>query len=172
MDPAQRGLYAISIAHIAQTIGLPAWFVEIRHAATHENLPELELLREGAKSALRWLKEQYWDCALAKMTLSSSTLDRQEGEGASNWTRPHLNLEDVLAKYKRTMKGVRNRDKGEVITDATVRSAIGDVVAFVNSEMMSGDDQDIGKENTLEEPLVDLVEVLVQPGYLVPLGKK
>jgi ribosomal biogenesis protein LAS1 len=53
VDPLQSGTYARSILSIAAQIGLPAWFVELRHAATHEDLPSLELLRDGAKEVSR-----------------------------------------------------------------------------------------------------------------------
>lgn len=49
VDPLQLGAYARSIASIASQLGLPLWLVELRHAATHEDLPSLELLREGAR---------------------------------------------------------------------------------------------------------------------------
>src|SRR6266852_6368735 len=49
VDPLQSGTYARSILSIAAQIGLPAWLVELRHAATHEDLPSLELLRDGAQ---------------------------------------------------------------------------------------------------------------------------
>ena len=49
VDPLQMGTYARPIQSIASQIGLPAWLVELRHAATHEDLPSLELLRDGAK---------------------------------------------------------------------------------------------------------------------------
>lgn len=49
VDPLQLGSYARSIASIAAQIGLPQWLVELRHAATHEDLPSLELLRAGSK---------------------------------------------------------------------------------------------------------------------------
>ena len=48
VDAHQTGMYAQSIAHIAARIGLPLWFVELRHAATHEELPSLSVLREAA----------------------------------------------------------------------------------------------------------------------------
>jgi hypothetical protein len=48
VDPLQAGTYARSIFSIATQIGLPAWLVELRHAATHDDLPSLELLRDGA----------------------------------------------------------------------------------------------------------------------------
>lgn len=49
VDPLQVGAYARSIASIASQLGLPLWLVELRHAATHEDLPSLELLREAAR---------------------------------------------------------------------------------------------------------------------------
>ena len=49
VDPLQLGAYARSIHSIAQQVGLPAWFVELRHAATHEDLPSLEVLRDAAR---------------------------------------------------------------------------------------------------------------------------
>lgn len=48
VDPLQQGVYARPISSIAAQIGLPSWLVEVRHAATHEDLPSLDLLREAA----------------------------------------------------------------------------------------------------------------------------
>ena len=48
VDPLQSGVYARSIASRAAQLGLPGWLVEVRHAATHEELPSLEVLREAA----------------------------------------------------------------------------------------------------------------------------
>lgn len=53
VDPLQVGAFARSIASIATQLGLPLWLVELRHAATHEDLPSLELLQEGARE-VRW----------------------------------------------------------------------------------------------------------------------
>ena len=49
VDSLQVGVYARSIASIAAQLGLPAWFVELRHSATHEDLPSLEVLRTAAR---------------------------------------------------------------------------------------------------------------------------
>jgi ribosomal biogenesis protein LAS1 len=45
---------------IAKTIGLPATYVELRHQATHEELPSLPKLRWAAHRALRWIWDYYW----------------------------------------------------------------------------------------------------------------
>lgn len=49
VDPLQSGWYARSIASIASQIDLPLYFVELRHAATHEELPSLPVLRQAAQ---------------------------------------------------------------------------------------------------------------------------
>jgi ribosomal biogenesis protein LAS1 len=45
---------------IAKTIGLPATYVELRHQATHEELPSLSKLRTASQKALRWIWDYYW----------------------------------------------------------------------------------------------------------------
>ena len=49
----QLGAYARSIASIATQLGLPPWLVELRHAATHEDLPSIELLRQAGRDVSR-----------------------------------------------------------------------------------------------------------------------
>lgn len=49
VDPLQSGVFARPIVSIAAQIGIPLSMVELRHAGTHEDLPSLEVLREGAK---------------------------------------------------------------------------------------------------------------------------
>lgn len=60
VDSYQTGGFAQSIAVIAQRIGLPLWFVELRHAATHEELPSLDVCREATRHALQWLDDNFW----------------------------------------------------------------------------------------------------------------
>ncbi|KAJ3081646.1 rRNA-processing protein las1, partial [Quaeritorhiza haematococci] len=61
VDPLQRGQYATSIYGHAETLNLPSWFVDLRHACTHDaHLPSLPLLRSGCIQALDWLHSNYW----------------------------------------------------------------------------------------------------------------
>ncbi|SPO25143.1 uncharacterized protein UTRI_02753_B [Ustilago trichophora] len=60
VDSHQTGGFAQSIAAIAARIGLPLWFVEIRHAVTHEELPSIAVCRQAAHSALAWLHRHFW----------------------------------------------------------------------------------------------------------------
>ncbi len=42
-------------------MGLPRYFVDVRHAATHDRMPSLPVLRKAASHSLKWLRENYWD---------------------------------------------------------------------------------------------------------------
>ncbi|CAG8447055.1 4288_t:CDS:2 [Funneliformis caledonium] len=72
VDPAQQGVFASSIASIATKLHMPLWFVELRHAATHERLPSLQILRNGCKHALQWLNENFWS---SQMPWKSTQID-------------------------------------------------------------------------------------------------
>jgi ribosomal biogenesis protein LAS1 len=45
---------------VAKSIGLPATYVELRHQATHEELPSLPKLRIATQKALGWIWDYYW----------------------------------------------------------------------------------------------------------------
>jgi ribosomal biogenesis protein LAS1 len=55
VDPLQVGVFARSIAAIATQVEMPLSLVELRHACTHEELPSLEALRDGAKLVFYFL---------------------------------------------------------------------------------------------------------------------
>ncbi|KAM0285990.1 hypothetical protein ACHAQH_001179 [Verticillium albo-atrum] len=60
LDGHQDKQRKLSMYSVAKTIGLPATFVELRHQATHEQLPSLAKLRAAARKALAWIWEYYW----------------------------------------------------------------------------------------------------------------
>ncbi|KAI9480325.1 MAG: Las1-like-domain-containing protein [Benjaminiella poitrasii] len=60
VDREQKGKFARSINSLARMMGLPSWFVDLRHASTHERLPSLSTLRDGAHQAVGWLHDNYW----------------------------------------------------------------------------------------------------------------
>ncbi|KAI9498178.1 Las1-like-domain-containing protein [Zychaea mexicana] len=64
IDPMQNKARPLPISIMAERINMPAWFVEIRHDATHGYLPTLALLRDAANQALAWIHETYWVPAL------------------------------------------------------------------------------------------------------------
>lgn len=60
VDATQNGLYADSVLSVAKRIGLPDWLVEIRHDATHNELPSLSVLRTAIQHLLLWFRDNYW----------------------------------------------------------------------------------------------------------------
>ncbi|KAI1284519.1 Las1-like-domain-containing protein, partial [Xylaria sp. FL0933] len=74
----------MSMYSIAKNIGLPATFVELRHQATHEQLPSLSKLRSAANKALAWIWDFYW-----KDLAATNKGDLKE-DGSSNSQRDQL----------------------------------------------------------------------------------
>ncbi|EPE02939.1 las1-like protein [Ophiostoma piceae UAMH 11346] len=60
LDGQQDRARKMSMHGLAQHIGLPAGFVELRHQVTHEALPSLRRLRSASQQALAWIYDYYW----------------------------------------------------------------------------------------------------------------
>ena len=60
LDSQQESKYKVSMYTQAQKIGLPALFVDIRHEASHGDMPNLTNLRSAVERALKWLWDDYW----------------------------------------------------------------------------------------------------------------
>ncbi|CZS99246.1 hypothetical protein WAI453_008277 [Rhynchosporium graminicola] len=73
LDSHQTKTRKLSMYSVAKTIGLPATYVELRHQATHEELPSLSKLRTATQKALHWIWDYYW----AKLTPASSSTQEQ-----------------------------------------------------------------------------------------------
>ncbi len=54
--------------------GLPRILVDIRHEASHNELPSLALLRLGAAAALAWLSQSYWQQQADHVALRKSQI--------------------------------------------------------------------------------------------------
>jgi hypothetical protein len=66
-DSQQRGRTASSVAVLASVAGLPRVLVDIRHDASHKELPTLSMLMLGARQALGWLEDSYWSSQLTQL---------------------------------------------------------------------------------------------------------
>jgi len=58
-EPFQKNIYAKPVKTIASEIGLPDWIVNIRHSATHFNLPSIEIMEKALDFLFTWLKDKY-----------------------------------------------------------------------------------------------------------------
>ncbi|PWN53202.1 Las1-domain-containing protein [Violaceomyces palustris] len=86
VDSYQTGNFAQSISSIAARIGLPLWFVEIRHAGTHEELPSLVVCRQATHAALDWLHANFWLPTLFPQRQMESPANQTNGGGATSLT--------------------------------------------------------------------------------------
>ncbi|EFP78118.2 uncharacterized protein PGTG_04074 [Puccinia graminis f. sp. tritici CRL 75-36-700-3] len=162
VDPLQKGMYARSISQIAAELGLPLALVQLRHRATHEDLPSLTILLQSANLALDWLYTHYW----------LPRLNDIEGKGHLKLETIGL-LEGLLISFKRARK--------RAILDTTQV----DFLQFLPqidhwigaaARELSGD----GSQSRLAEddgqadhrPLVALCSVLVERQVLVPQAVK
>ena len=57
----QTRAHAASIAVLCGDLGIPSWLVDVRHAATHNQLPTLSVLKLAATTLLEYLQQQYWE---------------------------------------------------------------------------------------------------------------
>ncbi|KAI0651506.1 Las1-domain-containing protein [Trametes meyenii] len=172
VDPLQLGAYARSINSIAQQLGLPAWFVELRHAATHEDLPSLEVLRDASREAMSWLLHNYFLPTLNPSTPSTAP------------AQPLRPLAPLLKEYKTLMKATTRdatlrvqyrteiakatRDIERWIAEAKVASASANGGVGWEDAQEDGDEEDTQERWALDQ----LADVLIQKGMLVPLSKK
>ncbi|KAK0638693.1 Las1-like-domain-containing protein [Cercophora newfieldiana] len=84
LDSHQDRARKMSMYGIAKSVGLPATFVELRHQATHEQLPSLTRLREAAGKALEWIWEYYWrdlpDAVAPPSATTAAATEVEEGD--------------------------------------------------------------------------------------------
>lgn len=92
MDSHQDKARKMSMYAVAKSVGLPATFVELRHQATHEQLPSLTRLRAAAEKALDWIYEYYWQ-----------HLEDAGPSGADNEMAEHEAAKSASARVCRTL---------------------------------------------------------------------
>ncbi|PPQ63705.1 hypothetical protein CVT24_004285 [Panaeolus cyanescens] len=175
VDPLQLGAYARSIASIAQQLNLPPWLVELRHAATHEELPSLDVLREAARQSMAWLLDNYFMPLLNPLPVAPQEAPKM---------RPLL---PVLKTYKQTMRlitrdaSLKNQYKPKILSllkdserwisecRVTANISMGELgwTAAQRSDSLTSDSD--GKETWALEQFCD---VLAERGALIPLAKK
>lgn len=146
IDPLQNSYFAKSMASLATQLGLPLWFIELRHAATHEDLPSLEVLQSASKQALDYLHNTYW---LPALSSKAAPVDAAP-------------LHELLKAYKDLAKGLskdqsKYRDIQPMIT-RTLRDLDGWLAAHSITH---------GQELAIDM----LSDTLGDEGYLVPVAK-
>ncbi|KAJ1991942.1 rRNA-processing protein las1 [Coemansia spiralis] len=149
VDLEQKGMYAQSIATLASRIGMPVWFVELRHAGTHEHIPSLAVLRSACAQALHWLGDYYW-----KKQARSLPADTQ------------IHIREALARYtaaRSALKSVDVKKRGGSKQQESAQAEF-DTAGAGLSQLASKLHSDAVR--------LYLVPVLIEPGFLIPEEKK
>ncbi|KAL2263647.1 hypothetical protein VTK26DRAFT_5809 [Humicola hyalothermophila] len=120
----------MSMYDVAKSVGLPATFVELRHQATHEQLPSLTRLRTAARKALDWIWDYYWrhlpeaDSSSSSSSGADDPAMRDQQQKAGN-DEEEENCRELLVRYLeeedegdqgRLLEQIRGCDEGMVLT--------------------------------------------------------
>ncbi|KAI7902107.1 Las1-like-domain-containing protein [Cokeromyces recurvatus] len=144
VDREQKGKFARSIGTLARMMGLPPWFVDLRHASTHERLPSLNTLRDGAYQAVGWLHDNYWIRNL------KNTEQKQQLQETSE-------IKLKLNEYKECRKNyIKDKYSGQKCSPDRYVECIQALLEMIDDEII--------KE--------DIIPLLLGVGGLVPAGKK
>ncbi|TFK76738.1 Las1-domain-containing protein [Pluteus cervinus] len=163
VDSLQLGAYARSISSIAQQIGLPQWLVDLRHAATHEDLPSLELLREGARQSMTWLLDNYFNPTINPVT---SIISQQTHQPPLRPFKPVLKQYTSLLKIVTRDASLKKKHAGDIT------SVLRDIERWM-SEARVAANHEWGDQDPKEHWALDrFCDSLMEKGALVPLAKK
>ena len=193
VDSFQTGLYAQSIGAIAERIGLPQWLVQVRHSATHEELPSLAVCRETCDLALRWLDDHYWRPALgtADAGVAASDDDAEPRRTAAAYAAQLLHTYRAAALSVARDRSLAQRSSAPheraiceierwVVDEVARRAALdrgGEASVLLGREAAHGGDDEGSGGDAREAPdtaavLMLLTTQLLLPGALVPQAKE
>ncbi|KAF9960442.1 rRNA-processing protein las1 [Mortierella alpina] len=153
VDAFQSSKSAKSIAYLAvEKVGMPIWFVELRHTATHDYLPSLTILRSATNQALAWINDNYWIPQLVSVRLDETlTPDMKQAMSED----VHHMLENHRSEKERQIdENTMPQPKQEALV-------VGRLARDLIKRCRSGD-----------ELLDTVVPILLEPGMLVPRSKK
>jgi hypothetical protein len=109
VESSQQGYFAASVMTLANRIGLPSWFVDLRHDSTHSALPSINLLRSASRSLLLWCRETYWDqqhIYLENLSYRCLNFNSDESQNTGNYSAKEIlensNGFDVLFAHEST----------------------------------------------------------------------
>lgn len=155
VDSEQDARYKVPMYDKAKIVGLPASFVELRHEATHGDLPSLVVLRRAAERALEWLWNDYWKYLdLRTDSLADDKLSAFKA-GRENLKEE---LRDILHHYSSIcMQAAKTKSHSDILLPArTANEVCLDLVRTCNGEKLA---------------IAELAKVLLERGMMVPSSK-
>lgn len=137
---------------IAKTLGLPATYVELRHQATHEELPSLSKLRIATQRALKWIFNYYWIHLKEEVSSVSESREYVEKLVREKDDDIRARMEEFVGNWD------QDRLMGVLIE---IQGATDDVVILGRSSRLQRliGERGNAKKRKMESPVKDLEEV-------------
>ena len=143
-EPFQTNSHAKTVKAIANQIGIPDWIVNLRHSATHFNLPSVEVLEKAVTSLFEFLKERYID-SYKEISLDQSLLNQNVRGVIENLFNEYMNF-----RYKQTLMRTTNKKN--------------------NNE--SSEDLDKDVQSLVVNFRHDTFDVLLLDGFMIPTNEQ
>jgi hypothetical protein len=117
VDPVAEASRDKTSVQIAETVGLPLQFVEIRNIATHEKLPCLADLRYWSNAALEWLWAKFWSVSIGQDQSGqwryAEELEDSSGLGATSGIKMSEKLEASIRSLAARLDGSGAKDNAK-----------------------------------------------------------
>ena len=136
---------------VARHLGLSTALVELRHAATHQRLLSLTVLRKAAQRSLEWLWDNYW----VKIDKDGNREKGTDMDRSSEVEESKDLFRRILKSYKQS-RVMRAKQKMPFDEDETRK--------------VSRRIQDICSESA--EKISMLIHVLLEPRFIIPDGRR
>ncbi|THC90060.1 hypothetical protein EYZ11_010476 [Aspergillus tanneri] len=111
----------------AMDLGLPASFVELRHEATHRELPSLIVLRNATQRSLEWLWDYYWAKTDVTAMFAPEVSDASDGMGSGNLgpvqAAIKANLDQLLGEGESSEPPLKKRKAQQHLTSVATQLA-------------------------------------------------
>lgn len=158
---------------VAEEIGLPTSFVELRHQIAHEDLPSVMALRQATRRSLVWLWDYFWKHIDERIPGAAAAAASDEKMTEATAVKKEMSValkdqfQEILRPYvKRKIQDAREGGRGQtggkdssssakkedIITDNTCKACV---------RICRGDEQTISV----------LVNVLLEPKFLIPANR-
>ncbi|KAL4994870.1 Las1-like-domain-containing protein [Aspergillus recurvatus] len=159
----------------ALELGLPASFVELRHEATHRELPSLTVLRGATGRSLEWLWGFYWG-GLSSGPLSGAGFAFGAGVG------PAVDglVKGVLVQAGALLGNGNGNDGGNRDASADgpprkkrrVQRELAGVAAKAVGILKEHREREVGEQGDAPKPGRVLARIMLRDGFLVPSGRR
>lgn len=143
-EPFQTSTHAKAVKQIAHQIGIPDWIVNLRHSATHFNLPSIEILERAIDYLFDYLNERYVS------TYEETTLEQSILENVKTYIKNEF-TQYMNARYKLTLIKTKKKNQNLELTSAELDEKI---------------------ENATENFKNETFEILLEDGYMIPTNEQ